>query len=294
MRKLFLFFFLYLSLSALYSQKLDSLSLKRSIATSITTLGYGASMTGLYFLWYADYPHSQFHLFNDSKEWRGMDKLGHATSSFSLSRANTELYLLTGMDRKKALLWGSLSPFCYMLSIEVFDGFSQGWGFSIADLSSNTAGIAVFSIQQSLWNETRIQLKYSFSTSKYADKNPKLLGDNLIQQSLKDYNGQTYWLSGNIRKLAFPESQFPAWLNLAVGYGADGMINAETKEQLVNFPSVERYSQWYLSPDIDLSAIRSKKPWVRFLLRSFNFIKFPCPGLQFDKKQGMQFKWLIF
>ena len=47
-----------------------------------------------------------------------------------------------------------------------------------------------------------------------------------MQQVLKDYNGQTYWLSANIWSFN-KESNFPRWLNVAFGYGADGMLYGE-------------------------------------------------------------------
>ena len=40
---------------------------------------------------------------------------------------------------------------------------------------------------------------------------------------LKDYNAQTYWFSANLKSF-FPEIKFTAWLNVAVGYGAEGMF----------------------------------------------------------------------
>ena len=44
-----------------------------------------------------------------------------------------------------------------------------------------------------------------------------------VERMLKDYNGQTYWLSANLKSF-FQGSNIPAWLNVAVGYGADGMF----------------------------------------------------------------------
>jgi hypothetical protein len=40
---------------------------------------------------------------------------------------------------------------------------------------------------------------------------------------LKDYNGQTYWLSVNLHSF-YKGSKIPKWLNLAIGYGANGML----------------------------------------------------------------------
>jgi len=59
-------------------------------------------------------------------------------------------------------------------------------------------------------------LKYSFSKTAYAKLRPNTLGGNFIQQALKDYNGQTYWLSANIWSFN-KESNFPKWLNIAFG-----------------------------------------------------------------------------
>ena len=75
--------------------------------------------------------------------------------------------------------------------IEVLDGFSYGWGASSGDLIANTTG-SLFAIGQALkWNEQRIQLKYSYKPSEWADMNPEKLGNNHLERALKDYNGQT-------------------------------------------------------------------------------------------------------
>jgi hypothetical protein len=47
-----------------------------------------------------------------------------------------------------------------------------------------------------------------------------VLGSSLAEQMLKDYNGQTYWLSVNLHSFY----KNPKWLNLAIGYGANGML----------------------------------------------------------------------
>ncbi len=39
------------------------------LVTSLQTSGYGASMIGLNKIWYAGYPRSSFHYYNDAGEW---------------------------------------------------------------------------------------------------------------------------------------------------------------------------------------------------------------------------------
>lgn len=44
-------------------------------------------------------------------------------------------------------------------------------------------------------------MKYSFHQTKYSQYRPDLLGSNIIENSIKDYNGMTIWLSFNIKSL---------------------------------------------------------------------------------------------
>jgi hypothetical protein len=61
--------------------------------------------------------------------------------------------------------------------------------------------------------------KFSFHTTQYQYR-PNVLGSSLAEQMLKDYNGQTYWLSVNLHSF-YKGSKIPKWLNLAIGYGAN-------------------------------------------------------------------------
>jgi hypothetical protein len=61
----------------------------------------------------------------------------------------------------------------------------------LPDIIANASGTALFV----LWKEQRITPKFSFHTTQYAQYRPNVLGSSLAEQMLKDYNGQTYWLS---------------------------------------------------------------------------------------------------
>src|ERR1035437_7802121 len=54
---------------------------------------YVLSMSGLYELWYKDYPQSKFHLFNDNAEWMQMDKGGHRSEEHT-SELQSRQYLV--------------------------------------------------------------------------------------------------------------------------------------------------------------------------------------------------------
>ncbi|MEI2711500.1 MAG: hypothetical protein V9E96_21190 [Chitinophagaceae bacterium] len=85
--------------------------------------------------------------------------------------------------------------------------------------------------QELLWDEQRVDLKFSFHKKTYnepvlKERTDSIFGKNLLSRMLKDYNGQTYWLSANLKSF-FPKSNLPAWLNVAVGYGAEGLLDAD-------------------------------------------------------------------
>ena len=167
----------------------------------------------------------------------------------------------------------------FLTIIEVLDGFSYGWGASSGDLIANTTG-SLLAIGQALkWNEQRIQVKYSYKPSQWADMNPEKLGNNHLERALKDYNGQTYWLSFNMKSLLQIDNEnFPNWLSLSLGHSGNGMISALQKE---NQP--QRKRQFLLSLDIDLNKIKTKNKTLNSVLHTFGFLKFPAPAVELKK-----------
>src|ERR1035437_8378031 len=205
----------------------DSINHKRLTSVIISgTILYAGSMATLYNFWYKNYPQSHFPFFNDNNEYLQMDKMGHFTTTYYISKLSYNTLRWTGLPEKKSVLFGGMMGIGYLTVVEILDGFSSEWGFSPGDMTANTLGGGLFVGQQLAWKEQRIQLKWSYHQTNYAQYRPDLFGKNLREQWLKDYNGQTYWLSANIKSFLKKESKFPAWLNLAVGYGAEGMTGA--------------------------------------------------------------------
>lgn len=263
------------------------------IITATNIVGYSAAMTGLYSAWYKDYPQSSFHTFNDIGEWKGIDKIGHAYSAYAESKASMELWRWTGISRKKQIWLGGMSGAFYQTVIEVLDAYSAEWGWSWGDIGANFAGSGMLVAQELAWNEQRIQFKFSFHRKSYGDamlnkRSDSIFGKSTAERFLKDYNGQTYWLSANIRSF-FPQSKWPAWLNLAVGTGAEGLFGASEnigKDKngniIFNRPDIKRYRQWYLAPDIDLTKIKTNKKGLKLAFRLLNIVKIPMPALEFS------------
>lgn len=258
----------------------------RKIVIAETAL-FTATSIGLYYLWYKKHPKSRFHFFNDNHEWFQVDKAGHATTAYTIAQTQYDLLRWGGVPSNKAIGTSVLTSMAYMSIIEVLDGFSKGWGFSIGDMLANTAGAALFATQQKIWKEQRISLKISSRFSPYAQYNPSLLGKNGTARLLKDYNGQTYWLSLNIHSFLSPNNRFPEWANLAFGYGADGMINASENKGINNLKTV-RYRQFYLAPDADLYRMKSNTT-LNTSLYLLRFMKIPSPTLEFNSKRKFIF-----
>lgn len=278
---------------------------KRVMTVAVGNIGgYSAAMVGLYYAWYKGYPQSKFHFFNDIKEWQQIDKTGHAYSAYAESKASMELWRWAGVSRKKRILLGGLSGAAYQTVIEVLDGFSSEWGFSWGDFTANVFGSGLFTAQEFAWNEQRIQYKWSFHRKHYSDATLNTRSDDIFGKSdperfLKDYNGQTYWLSATLKDF-FPKSKLPAWLQLSVGMGAEGMFGARGNIEkdangniVFNRPDITRYRQWYLAPDVDLTKIKTKKKGIKFALAVLNILKFPTPSLEYSK-MGFKINWFHF
>src|SRR6185312_5697268 len=129
---------------------------------------YAGSMIGLNVLWYKNYKHSAFHLFNDNAEWLQMDKLGHTLTAYTISRITSAVYQWCGIKHSSSAEYGTALAMAYQTNIEIFDGFSSAWGFSIGDMIANTAGASIYGLQEGAWNEQRVSLKISFHRTKYA------------------------------------------------------------------------------------------------------------------------------
>ncbi|WP_248723432.1 DUF2279 domain-containing protein [Seonamhaeicola sp. ML3] len=265
----------------------DTLNIPRRNTVVISEAALASiTLLGLNEVWYADFERSKFHTINDNGDWLQMDKMGHVFSSYQLGRVGANVLNWSGVSKKDQLLYGATLGFGFLTAIEVLDGFSKEWGFSWGDITANAAGTGLYVGQELLWNEQRINLKYSFRQTKYAALNPNKLGKGFLEEALKDYNGQTYWLSFNIHAF-FKTSKVPKWLNIAFGYGAEGVLGdiEDVDNQLLT--SISSNRQFYLSFDVNLNKINTKSSLLRTVFSVVNMIKVPFPTLEFGKKRSV-------
>lgn len=285
-----------LILSALSATAQDSLVDKARVRRNVgIVLGteatlYATSMTGLYFAWYAGYPQTGFHFYDDNAEWLLMDKGGHLATSYIVGSFGYELLKDAGLDETRSIWLGGTLGLAFLTTVEVFDGFSKGWGFSWGDMATNAIGAGLFVGQQFLWHEQRVMIKYSFHTTEFPKYRPDLLGENFIQQTIKDYNGITIWASCNFKSLFLNEgSRFPACLNFAFGYGATGMTGG-----FVNTTEHQRTRQFFFSLDVDFTKIKTNNKFLKYTFKVLNIFKLPFPTIEYNSQGNWNWHWMYF
>lgn len=301
--KLFLFTWLifFASVNMLMAQKKtsflkpsDTLNKNRRRTVYITEGALASvAIIALNEAWYSDYPRSGFHSFNDNSEWMQMDKFGHVFSSYYIGKMGMDALNWAGESKKNQLIYGATLGFVFLTTVEILDGFSEEWGFSTGDVVANALGTGLLIGQELLWDEQRLQLKFSFSSSGYAQYDPEQLGSSTMEQILKDYNGQTYWLSVNLKSF-FKESKIPAWFNFSIGYGANGLPEGSYDQSTDPPTPIESYRQLFASIDVDLTKIKTKSHGLKTLFNIFNFVKIPAPTLEYRTNGSFVFHGFYF
>ena len=95
---------------------------------------------------------------------------------------------------------------------------------------------------------------------------------------------------------------------ISAGYGAEGMLGGFENvwcpdagispefcdpDMLIEHNEIERYRQYYLSLDVDLSKIETNSLLLHYVFNVLNLFKFPSPALEFNKN-GVKFHAIYF
>jgi hypothetical protein len=123
----------------------DSWSRKKKTVV-FNTAAVGATMIIGAASW--DYYSSAFEFQNEGwldydTNYGGADKFGHAFGGYALTSVYNSVYRNFGYSDEQAILYGAISSWSLLTLVEVGDGFSQDYGFSIQDEVFNTAGVFV-------------------------------------------------------------------------------------------------------------------------------------------------------
>lgn len=291
----------------------DTLIPKRfNLALGFAATTYTGFSIGLYNAWYKKYDQGSFHLFNDWGEWEHMDKGGHIHSAFFQGIICYKGARWTGLSQKKSILTGVVIGTIFQSTIEIMDGFSTQWGFSLSDMGANVLGTGIFAAQQYYWDDQRISIKVSSIPISYSNEKIRsldgkafttlserahnLYGHGFLERFLKDYNAQTYWASINVHSFLGKSNKWPKWLNVAIGYGAENMYGGYANQWANNGATFAadpvlypRYRQFYIGFDVDFPKLNPKNPMLKTVCSVINIFKVPSPALEINTEGQIKF-----
>ncbi len=291
----------------------DSIN-KARVTTALISGGaiYTGFSTGFYYAWYRNYGQSHFHFFNDLHEWNQMDKAGHIHSAYFQGLIPYTAMRWAGVSEQKSILTGIVTGTLFQTTLEIMDGFSSKWGFSISDMAANLTGTSIFAFQQYYWHQQRIIFKVSSLPVSYhhepiystdglavttlADRAQDLYGNGFFERFLKDYNAQAYWASFDIHAMLHEGNQWPSWLNLALGYGANNMYGGFDNTWQENGHTFTldnkiypRYRQFFIGIDLNLPGLKPKSPFLKTIFSTLNIFRIPAPALEINTRGEVVF-----
>ena len=206
--------------------------------------------------WMAGYPHM------------GIDKPGHFFGTYSIFKITRDIMLWGGYDRSTAFWWAAGLSLFNGLQIEIGDGYSP-YGFDYQDLVFDFAGVGYGMLQTAVPFLENFNFKFSYWSS---------AGVKTPIEFTKDYDAMTIWLSLNVHNLlsSEKESWWPAWLNLAVGYGVD---DNQTRREFV------------IGLDLNFEGITTRSEDWLLAEKLGNLWRPPAPALKFTT--GKEPRWYL-
>jgi len=207
--------------------------------------------------------------FGSDTEFGGVDKLGHAYSNYVGVRLLTPIFEELGNSRRESISLATWSTLAIYTAVEILDGFSRKYHFSIEDTIANVAGVA---LGRATEHDRRLDEIFDFRL--YYRRSPYASG----WDPLGDYSGQRYLLVVKADAFApMREHGVLRYLEAAVGYGARGF---DAGPDAV----VDRRRELYFGVSLNLSRVvadafyggrRGSTATQRNADRLFDVVQFP-------------------
>ncbi len=245
-------------------------SARKVIATGAVGSLLVGSLISSYFDWWKG-SSEPFHFVDDglfNNYSLGIDKIGHAYTSYFYFHTFRNIMLWGGYDARSAFWWAAGGTIFFAVSIEIGDGLSP-YGFSGYDLAFNMAGLGFAMAQTEFPFLRNFTFKWSYVP---AD------GYRWPPHFTDHYDAHTYWLAVNVHNL-LPEGwrgYWPECVQFAVGYGVD---DHQTKREAV------------LGIDINLDAFHVANRDVGLLQETMSLIHLPSPAVKFTEEK--QPRWYV-
>jgi len=187
-------------------------------------IGGIAATVGIYGAtsWWEDGFSGSFHTVNEG--WFGQDtyeggadKAGHAYGTYVMTRLLTRTFEAVGNDPGRALRLGTWTSLGVMTGVEVIDGFSKKYSFSLEDVVMNAAGAAFAVLSEVV---PSVDALLDFRLLYQRPDNAQQAGTT---QPLSDYSGQTFLLVLKVDGIPrVREVPVVRYLEFEVGYNARG------------------------------------------------------------------------
>ncbi len=212
--------------------------------------------------------------------WLEIDKFGHFYANMQLTRLTATMFRFAGVSYRKSLWIGAGNSLLLYTAFELTDAGFADWGFSVPDYVANILGAGYPLLQEYAPLFRHFQFKMSYLPSRYYKSDryaatPGFIDYQAYPYPAGDYDGMTFWLSADVDWL-LPHSVkpfWPDWLNIAVGYGAENLpqANQALKNRL-----------WYIGLDYNLVKLPSRSPFLKSIKSLLNAIHFPAPAIRVD------------
>jgi hypothetical protein len=207
--------------------------------------------------------------FGSGTAFGGIDKLGHAYSNYVGVRLLSPIFESLGNTRRESVSLATWSTVAIYTGVEVLDGFSRKYHFSIEDAIANVAGAALgYFAEHNRRLDEILDFRLYYRRSPYASS----------WDPLGDYSGQRYLLVVKADAFApLRDNGFLRYLEAAVGYGASGF---DAGPDAVG----ERRRELYVGVSLNLSRVvadafydgrRGSTATQRNADRAFDVIQFP-------------------
>lgn len=255
------------------SLTLDKAINKKSLVVAGLVIQQIGSSVIEYNWWWKD-SNNKFHFEHDgflNNYSYGMDKFGHAYTSYMYFVTLNEVMKWANFSDKTRLYTSVILPAVWAISIEIGDAMAP-YGFSAPDLIANFSGIGYGLLQDRVPFFQNISYKFS-----YYPRQGKF-------DVSSHYDDHIYWLSFDMHNL-LPEPigrKWPQLINLAVGYSIKGYnIQPQYQRELM------------IGIDLNLRAIKTKNSTLTALRNIVNLIHIPSPGIKNTLGGQTEFKGLL-
>ena len=247
------------------------LSIAKSVGVASTVLiAYGAAYWLVFDKGWWDEQGSHFRFENDFDYALNLDKFGHFASGVIMGESFYEGYRWAGVSEFKSYLFAGFSAMETHIAIDVKDGYSPQWGFSVFDVLSGTLGGFLPMAERYIPVFKYVDLKWSYwinTKAYYRQSKTGVFTD--------DYCNQTFWASFKIHRMLpkAARAYYPSWLAIAAGLSIDEGVFIHDRD-------VTPHREVYIALDYDLEAFRPQSRMARTIVKYLNYFKLPAPTVQ--------------